>query len=64
LPILNIGGEEAGPETYIFESYTVFFAQKLWKNDIFLMKHLPRLDLTVLTIRNETWCLWKRVLKF
>jgi len=25
---------------------------------------MPRLHLTVLTTRNETWCLWKRISKF
>jgi len=25
---------------------------------------MPRLDLTVLTTRNETWRLWKRISKF
>jgi len=30
----------------------------------FKQKLMPHLHLTVLTTRNETWCLWKRISKF
>jgi len=33
----------------------------LTKNHVYLM---PRLHLTVLTTRNETWRLWKEISKF
>jgi len=32
--------------------------------DLFVCKAMPRLHLTILTTRNETWRLWKRISKF